>query len=111
MIAPSSRGKRLLRRYPLLAPVPEDERPAVVRAALRHPVILLLLIGGALLLLPLYFEFVIAFFAIAEERDNILMLAKLGVAVLLPAGLIVPLFSRLLLPFFIRREMERRGYF
>jgi len=110
MGALSPRGKRLLRRYPILAPVPEMERPAIVSASLRNPVVLLLVIGGGLLLLPLYFNAAFAFLHIGEEPDFIFTIAKLGAAVLLPLCIVVPLLSRLLLPFFIRREMEKRGY-
>jgi hypothetical protein len=110
MAVNSSRGRRLLRRYPILAPVPEDERPAIVSASLRNPVILLLIAGGGLLLLPLYFNFAFAFLGVEQELDAIFKIAKLGGAVLLPLCIAVPLLSRFVLPFFIRREMEKRGY-
>ena len=110
MATAPSRGRRLLKRYPILAPVPENERPAIVSAALCNPVVLFLIVGGGLLLLPLYFNFAFAFLRIGEEPGAIFAIAKLGAAVLLPLCIVVPLLSRLLLPFFIRREMEKRGY-
>jgi len=110
MAAVSPRGRRLLKRYPVLASVPEDERPAIVRAALKSPVVLLLVVGGGLLLLPLYFNFAFAFLHIGEEPNLIFTLAKLGAVVLLPLCIAVPLLSRFLLPVFIRREMKKRGY-
>jgi len=110
MIAPSSRGKRLLRRYPMLASAPEHERPAIVRAALRNPVVLLLVVGGGFLLLPLYFHVAFAFLRLGEELNALMTLVKLAAAALLPLCIAVPLLSRFLLPFFIRREMEQRGY-
>ena len=110
MAGAPSRGKRLLTRYPILASVPENERPVIVRASLRHPAVLLLIVGGGLALLPLYFNFAFAFLGIEQERDAILKLAKLGAALLLPLCIVVPLLSRFLLPYFIRREMEKRGY-
>ena len=110
MAAASSRGERLLRRYPILAPVPENERPGIVRASLRNPVVLLLIVGGGLLLLPQYFKFAFAFLGLEQERDMIFMIAKFAGVVLLPLCIAVPLLSRFLMPFFIRREMEKRGY-
>ena len=105
-----SRGKRLLRRYPMLAPVPENERPAVVRAAIRHPVVLILVLGGGLLLLPLYFDWIFRLLGVENETNLMLQLAKLGGAVLAPCILAVPLLSRFVIPAFIRREMKKRGY-
>ena len=110
MATVSPRGRRLLKRYPVLAPVPENERSAIVGAALRNPVVLLLVVSGGFLLLPRYFTFAFAFLRIGEEPNAIFMIAKLGAAVLLPLCIFVPLLSRFLLPFFIRREMEKRGY-
>ena len=110
MATTPSRGQRLLRRYPILAPVPEHERPAIVRASLRNPIVLFLIVGGGFLLLPLYFNFAFAFLRLGEEPNAIFMIAKLGAAMLLPLCIVVPLLSCFLLPFFIRREMEKRGY-
>ena len=107
---PASRGKRLLRRYPVLAPVPEDERPAVVRASLRHPAVLLLVLGGGLLLLPLYFDWAFRLLGVESESNLMLQMAKLGGAVLAPCILAVPLLSRFVIPIVIRREMKKRGY-
>ena len=105
-----SRGKRLVRRYPLLAGVPENERPAIVRAAMGHPLFLLLVAGGGLLLLPLYFSFALPFLGIAEEKNMALATAKFAGAVLLPLVLAVPLLSRFVMPRFIRRALQRRGH-
>jgi hypothetical protein len=110
MTRASSRGQRLLKRYPILVPVPESERPAIVKAALCNPVVLLLVVGGGLLLLPPYFNYAFALLGIEQERDAVFTIAKLGAVVLLSLCIAVPLFSRFLLPFFIRREMEKRGY-
>ena len=110
MATVSPRGRRLLKRYPVLAPVPEHERAAIVGAALRNPVVLLLIVGGALLLLPPYFHFAFDFLRIGEELNVIFTLAKLGAVLLLPLCIVVPLLSRFLLPVFILREMKKRGY-
>lgn len=114
----SSRGQRLAhrpvhrltRRYPLLASVPEEERPGIVRAALRHPLLLLPLLALAIGLLPLYFQYVFALLGVETEPNQLLKMAKLGGAVLLPVCLAVPLLSRLVVPRFIRKEMRKRGY-
>jgi len=110
MTIESSRGRRLLRRYPILAPAPENERAAIVSASLRNPIVLLLVAGGGLLLLPQYFNFALTFLRFGEEPNALLTLAKLGAAALLPLCIAVPLLSRFVLPVFIRREMEKRGY-
>lgn len=110
MNSSSSRGKRLLARYPVLAPVPEAKRPEVVRAALRHPIVLLLVLGGGLLLLPVYFGFAFSFLKVAQETDIILKTAKLAASIVIPLCIIVPLLSHFLIPHFIRREMRKRGY-
>lgn len=110
MAPPPSRGKRLLQRYPVLAAAPEHERPAIVRAALRNPLVLLLVFGAGLLLLPMYFDLVFAFLELAEEQSTVMALAKLAGAVLLPCLVAVPLLSRWVIPVFIRREMKKRGY-
>ncbi|MCL1939739.1 MAG: hypothetical protein FWG04_03660 [Desulfovibrionaceae bacterium] len=110
MAVKSSRGQRLLRRYPILAPASENERSSIVGASLRNPLVLLLVLGGGLLLLPPYFHFAFAFLRVEQEPDTIFKMAKLGAAVLLPLCIAVPLLSRFVLPFFIRREMEKRGY-
>ena len=105
-----SRGKRLLRRYPVLKDVPEDERPALTRAALRHPLLLLPLLVGGLILLPLYFNEMFALLRIEQEPNVPLKLAKYACSVLLPVVLAVPLLSRFIVPWFIRREMRKRGF-
>ena len=104
------RGKRLLKRYPLLEPVPEEERPAVVRAALRHPLLVGPFIFMALLVLPLYFNEMFALFKVKEETEAVLMMAKYAVIVLIPIIIAVPLLSRLVVPGFIKKEMAKRGY-
>lgn len=105
----ASRGARLLRRYPVLAPVPEDERPAVVRAALRHPLLLIPCLGAALLLLPLYFDWMFALLGVGGAPENMFDFGKIGCAVLLPVIIAVPLLSRFVLPAFILRVMKKRG--
>ena len=110
MAACSERGARLVKRYPILAPVPEGEREAVVRAALRHPLTLLIVVGGGLLLLPLYFDYAFALLGVATERSALMAIFKVGAATLAPLCLLAPLLSRFLIPRFIQREMEKRGY-
>lgn len=105
-----TRGQRLGKRYPILRDVPEDERPAIVRAALRHPLLLLLVVGVGLLLLPLYFEAMFNFLGIAHEENMGLFLCKMAGTALLPALLAVPLLSRFVVPGFIAREMRKRGF-
>lgn len=105
-----SRGKRLARRYPLLAVAPEDERPAIMRAVLRHPLILLLLFGGGLLLLPLYLGEMFTLLQVEQEANFFLKLAKLAGIVFLPVIALVPLLTRFVLPPFIRKELRKRGY-
>lgn len=105
-----SRGKRLLRRYPQLAVVPEEARAPLVRAALRHPVLLLSLIGVGLLVLPFYFDFAFRLLRMHEEGNLLLTLAKSGAAVLAPVVLVVPLLSRFAMPRLIAKEMRKRGY-
>ena len=105
-----SRGKRLARRYPLLKSVPEDERPAVVRAALGRPLVLLLVFGVGLLVLPLYLREMIDLLGVEREPVLTLKLAKFAGIVLLPVVVAVPVLSRFVLPRFIRQEMRKRGY-
>ncbi|MDR0338978.1 MAG: hypothetical protein LBH65_01735 [Desulfovibrio sp.] len=106
----SSRGRRLARRYPVLAPVPEDERPAVVRKALRHPLLLLPTLAVALVALPPYFDFALRFLNVTAQPESIFDLGKIGCAILVPVIIAAPLLSRLVLPSFILREMKNRGY-
>ena len=109
-MAMESRGKRLARRYPLLSSVPEEERPAIVRTALRHPLVLLLLIGGGLLALPPYLSQMFTLLSVEQEPVLLLKLSKFAAVILLPIILVVPVFSRFVLPRFIRRELRKRGY-
>lgn len=105
-----SRGKRLLRRYPVLAPVPEDERPAIVRAVIRHPALLIPVFGAGLLLLPLYFDWAFRLLQVEQETNPLLQIAKIGGVVIAPCAVAVPLLTRCIIPTFIRREMKKRGY-
>ena len=105
-----TRGTRLLKRYPILKDVPDGERPAVVRAALRHPLLIIPFILVALLVLPLYFNEMFALFKVEEESEAMLMMAKYAVIVLIPIAITVPLLSRLIVPGFIKKEMAKRGY-
>lgn len=105
-----SRGKRLARRYPVLLAVPEDERPALVRSALRHPLVLLLVVGGGMLLLPFYMQEMFALLRVEQETVFLLKLAKLGGIVLLPVVVAVPLLSHFVLPRILVKEMRKRGY-
>ena len=105
-----SRGKRLARRYPVLLSVPEDERPAVVRSALRHPLVLLLIVGGGMLLLPFYMREMFELLRVEQETVFLFKLAKLGGIILLPLVVVVPLLSHFVLPRFIIKEMRKRGY-
>lgn len=105
-----TRGKRLVRRYPVLESVPEDDRPAIVRASLRNPLVLVLVFGVGLLGLPVYFDFAFAFLRVDQETDMLLKMAKFAGAVLLPICIAVPLLSRFVIPQFIKREMRKRGY-
>lgn len=109
-MAASSRGRRLARRYPLLNSVPEDERPAIVRAALRHPLVLLLVVGGGLLLLPPYLDKMFFLLGVEQEEMLFLKLIKFAAVLLAPVVVAVPLLTRLVLPRFIRQEMRKRGY-
>ena len=109
-MAMASRGKRLLRRYPVLKDAPEDERPSVVRAALRHPLLLLPFIAAALALLPLYFNEMFALLGVEQEQNMLMKLTKTACVMLVPIVIAVPLLSRFIVPAFIRREMIKRGY-
>lgn len=110
MAVSSERGKRLLRRYPILASAPEHERPGIVGAALRHPLLLLLVVGGGLLLLPLYFDCAFALLGVEAEHDAIMKTFKIGAMTLAPVCVAVPLLTSFVMPFFLRRVMEKRGY-
>ena len=94
----------------MLRAVPEDERPAIVRAALGHPLVLLLVAGAGMICLPLYLDFMFALLNVEREPVIILMLAKIAGIMLLPIAVAVPLLSRFIMPRFIRKEMEKRGY-
>lgn len=109
-MAKQTRGERLGRRYPILSSVPVDERPAIVRAALRNPILLVGVVGFCLLLLPLYFDFAFRLLGVEQEGNQMLLLAKLAGSVLAPILLLVPILSRFVVPGFLRREMKKRGY-
>ena len=109
-MASASRGKRLARRYPILNSVPEDARPAVVRAALKHPLVILLVVGGGLLGLPLYLNAMFGLLGVEREPALLLKLVKFAGVILLPVVVAVPVLSRFVLPPIIRREMRKRGY-
>lgn len=109
-MAKESRGKRLVKRYPVLASVPEEERPVIVRTALRHPLMLLLVVGTGLLLLPMYFDWIFAQLGVEHETQLLLQIVKFAVAVLLPIIIVVPLLSRFIVPHFIVKQMKKRGY-
>lgn len=108
--ARSTRAMRLLKRYPMLETVPESERPAVVRAALLNPVLLVALVGVCFLLLPPYFKFAHELLDILHETNPLLLASKTGGTVLAPCLVIVPLLTRFVVPVFIRRQMKKRGY-
>ena len=109
-MASVSRGKRLARRYPILNSVPEDERPAIVRAALKHPLVILLVVGGGLLGLPLYLNEMFGLLGVEQEPIMLLKMVKFAGIILLPVVAAVPILSRFILPPIIRREMRKRGY-
>lgn len=105
-----SRAKRLARRYPLLRDIPEDERAGIVREALKSPLVLVPLLGGGLLLLPLYLQYMFALLGVETEQNLLLMLAKVLGTALVPILVIVPLFTRFIMPRCIRKVLQRRGY-
>lgn len=105
-----TRGERLARRYPILRKVPENERPAIVRAALRHPLMLLLVAGGGMLLLPLYFQKILGLIAMEGQQSLLLQIAIYAGIVLLPLLVAVPLLTRFVMPRILRKEMIKRGY-
>lgn len=105
-----TRGERLARRYPVLRKVPENERPVIVRAALRHPLMLLLVVGGGMLLLPLYFRKMLGLIAMDGQHNLLLQFAFYAGIVLLPVLVAVPLLTRFVLPRILRKEMIKRGY-
>lgn len=106
----ATKGERLARRYPVLASVPENERPALVRAALRHPLLLLPVLAAGLLLLPLYFEFAFSLLGVSGAPESVFDMGKIGCVVLVPVIIAVPLLSRFVVPCFLAREMKKRGY-
>ncbi len=106
----NTRGKRLLRRYPLLANAPEEERPAIVRAALRNPLLLIPFLALGLLFLPLYFDRMFLLLNMDQDMNLSLRIAKFGGMALLPILILVPALTRYVMPYFLRKEMAKRGY-
>ena len=109
-MANTSRGARLARRYPQLKDVPEAERPAIVRAALMNPIVLLAFIAVGLLVLPHYLFMAFAVLGVEQEPNLLFKLAKLAGIALVPIMLAVPLLTKYVMPRFIRKEMIKRGY-
>lgn len=109
-MASPSKGKRLLRRYPILAPVPEEERAKVVRAALRNPLVMVIIGCLGFFILPPYFKFALQFLRVEEDPVLLMQLAKVGAAVILPIAVAVPLLSHYVMPYFLRTELKKQGY-
>lgn len=105
-----SRETRLARRYPILASVPAGERARIVRAALRHPVVLMLVLGLGLLGLPPYLRFMFDLLGVESDPNLLLMLAKIAGTVLIPIAVAVPLLTRFVMPHFIRKAMIAQGF-
>jgi len=106
----ATKGERLARRYPVLEPVPEQERPALVRAALRHPFLLIPVLAVGIFALPPYFEMAFSWLGLGSAPESIYDMGKIGCVVLVPVIIAVPLLSRFVVPSFLAREMKKRGY-
>lgn len=104
------RAERLARRYPLLRSVPPEERAGIVRGALKSPLVLIPLLGGGLLLLPMYLQYMFTLLGVDREPNLLLFLAKILGSALVPLLVAVPVFSRLIMPRCIRKAMRKRGY-
>ncbi len=105
-----SRAARLARRYPVLASVPPEERARMVRTALRHPLILLLVVGLGLLGLPPYLRFMFDLLGVESEPNLLFMLAKTALTILIPIAVAVPLLTRFVMPRFLLKAMASQGY-
>ena len=105
-----SAADRLARRYPDLAAVPPEERRPIVRAALAHPlvVVLLLVLAGAAL--PAYLHLSFTFLGLYTEDQPLSLVSKSLIALAPPIWAITFAFTRWVLPPFIRRQMKKRGY-
>ncbi len=104
------RQERLARRYPLLRDVPPQERSALVRAAILHPLVLGAAGLFAFLLLPPYVDRMFYLLDLQSEASPLLFLAKVGGVVLLPLCLLVPLLTKVLMPYRLRSVMRKRGF-
>jgi hypothetical protein len=105
-----TRGVKLARRYPVLKEVPDDERPTIVRKALRHPKLIIPLVLVALLALPPYFGVMFETFGVHNAEVNMFWMAKVAAIMLVPICLFVAVLSRFVVPWFIKKEMAKRGY-
>ncbi len=106
----TDREQRLARRYPALQNVPPTERQAIVRGALIHPVVLGTVLAFGLLILPDYLALSLRILNIENEPNSLIMIAKTGLMMLLPLCILTPILTKLVMPLFIRKAMQKRGY-
>jgi hypothetical protein len=109
-MALQTRGMRLARRYPVLKGVPEGERPEIVRKVLRHPKFLVPMILLAVLILPLYFDVMFRNFGVHGAPVDLFWMAKVASIMLVPICICVFFLTRYVVPWFLKKEMIRRGY-
>ena len=90
--------------------MPPKERRGIVRAAILHPVVLGTVFLFGFLILPRYIGIAFHFLDIEHEQNLPLMLAKIGLLILTPLCILVPLLKKFLMPHYIRKVMRKRGY-
>ena len=106
----SSQADRLLKRYPDLVRVPQAERKAVVRAALRRPSVVIVFLLLAVVGMPAYLQWLLPWLDSFEMNLSLGLICKAMLGVVLPVWGITFLVSKGLMPSLVRGEIRKRGY-
>lgn len=104
------KGKRLLARYPILAAVPAEKRPFLVRKAMRHPAVLLLLLILAFVVLPWTLDFLISVMGLTSATQDRVFLLKFWALLIIPSAFVFVLFKFFVLPWSLKLVMTKEGY-
>lgn len=105
------KGAKLLARYPILAAAPAAARPLLLRKAMRHPAVLVLLLLLAFVILPQGLGFFIRELGMDTEEYGRTFLFKFWALLIVPSICVYYLFNKFVLPWSLKQVMAKEGYF
>lgn len=106
----SKRNARLVRSYPILEKVPENERLKLYRKAVMHPVVLLIVVGLGIFVLPYVLEYLIVMLDVPAEASDAVSLIKIVGLLAIPFCFVFFLLKKVLLPLTLRLVIQKAGY-